>query len=80
MKKTLNNPMEYRDILIDRILSIPASYCPMIFTDYTVKGENFDVIKWNEDMLHDSGVPISQLRDLCVILENRVDNSPHRLN
>ena len=33
------NMSEYRYQLIDRILELPASICPEIFRDYTVRGD-----------------------------------------
>lgn len=63
----------YRSDLVRRITDVPASLCPTLFTDYTVRGANVSTVEWNTDMLVDSGVPLEQLRDLCVILENRAE-------
>lgn len=65
---------EYRTLLIERITEQPASICPLPFVDYTLRGEGKVAIGWNINMLTDKGVPISQLRDLCVLLENRADS------
>ena len=67
------NMEEYRAQLIGRILDIPASICPDIFHDYTQRGDT-PVITWNTKMLQDNGVPISQLRDLCTLCENRAES------
>ena len=64
---------EYRKNLLQRITDLPASLCPLPFVDYTVRGDTNNVITWNISMLTDKGVPISQLRDLCVMLENRAE-------
>lgn len=63
----------YRSQLIRRITSLPASVCPGIFTDYTIRGEGHSTIEWNTDMLLDEGVPTDQLRDLCVLTENKAE-------
>ena len=67
------NMEEYRKLLVQRITDLPASICPDIFHDFTIRGDN-PVILWNEKMLNDNGVPISQLRDLCVLCENRAES------
>jgi len=67
------NEKEYKNQLVDRILEIPASICPDIFNDFTLRGEGRSVVAWNETMLRDSGVPTSRLRDMCVILENKAE-------
>lgn len=64
---------KYRALLIKRINDLPASICPEPFQDYTVRGEGKVTIMWNTDMLLDNGVPINQLRDLCVLLENKAE-------
>lgn len=64
---------EYRNELIGRILDLPASICPEVFSDYTKRGDT-PVITWNTSMLEDNGVPISQLRDLCVLVENKAES------
>lgn len=63
---------KYRADIIKRITDLPASICPSIFTDYTIKGDR-DNIDWNIDMLLDEGVPMNQLRDLLTLLENKAD-------
>jgi hypothetical protein len=60
----------YREELIKRITEMPASLCPGIFYDYTLRGEGKTTITWNMDMLIDRGVPLNQLRDLANLLEN----------
>lgn len=62
---------KYRALLIKRIAEISPSICPEPFQDYTVRGEGKATITWNTDMLIDKGVPLNQLRDLCVLLENK---------
>ena len=65
---------KYRSELIKRITDQPASICHEWFQDFTVRGESNNIITWNTDMLIDKGIPISQLRDLCVTLENRQES------
>lgn len=63
---------DYRFDLIKRITAISASLCPSIFTDYTVRGD-IDMVGWNTDMLLDAGIPLNQLRDLCLLVEKRAE-------
>ena len=63
----------YRDSLVDRIMLIPASICPEIFSDFVIRGEGKKQIVWNETMLRDNGMDINRLREICVILENKSD-------
>jgi hypothetical protein len=60
---------DYRLNLLERILSIPASLCPEIFQDFTVRGEMVR-IEWIDVMLRDEGLSLERLRTLCVMLEN----------
>lgn len=64
---------QYRANLIERITDLPASICCPVFVDYTLRGDR-EVIQWNMDMLLDNGVPLNQLRDLCVLTENRAEH------
>lgn len=66
IKKSLG---EYRAELIRRIVGVPAGLCPFMFNDYTIRGEENKTIEWNTDMLLDAGVPINQLRDICLFAE-----------
>jgi hypothetical protein len=61
---------KYRASLVERIVSISASICPEVFTDFTLRGEDKTTIEWNMDMLVDNGIPIDQLSTLCTLLEN----------
>lgn len=63
----------YKADLVERITELPASICPEIFCDYTIRGEGKRVVEWNTDMLIDAGVPTNQLRDLCTLLENKAE-------
>jgi hypothetical protein len=65
---------EFRKTSIERILVIPASLCPQWFTDFTVRGDVGEV-KWNEEMLRDEGLPLDRIRDLKIMLENRLELS-----
>lgn len=67
---------DYRLDLIQRVLDIPASLCPLPFQDFTVRGESITKIPWNETMIKDPGLDISRLRDLCILLENRAGINP----
>lgn len=64
---------DYRSGLVERILSITAAICPEEYYDFTVRGENRNVITWNENMLKDEGVGLDRLRNLCVLLENKAE-------
>lgn len=64
---------EYRKQLQERILSIPASLAPDIYFDFTVRGSDTAVIKWNETMIRNEGIDLDRLRSLAVILENTVE-------
>ena len=63
---------DYRKNLITRITELPASICPDVFVDFTLHGDR-SIVAWNMPMLEDEGLPISRLRDLCVILENKAE-------
>lgn len=63
---------DYRKELIERILHVSASLCPMEYQDFTNnRGENVTVITWNEKMLRDSGLGVDRLRGLATLLENK---------
>lgn len=64
---------DYRELLIQEILNTPASVCPIIFSEFTVRGESQTVIEWNKTMITDKGMTINRLRDLYTLLSNRVD-------
>lgn len=64
----------YRLSVVDRILNLPASLCPEIFSDFTLRGDGRKVIEWNEVMLRDEGVPIDKLIALVSMLENRAES------
>jgi len=62
---------EDRKNLVDRILLLPASACPAIFSDFTVRGEAG--IHWNTAMISDAGMSMQQLNDIRTLTENRID-------
>lgn len=64
----------YRENLVRRILDLPASLCPDIFTDFTLRGDSKKVIEWNQTMLEDQGVPIERLIAICNMVENRAES------
>ena len=64
---------EYKKDLIKRILRAPASICPDAYHSFTLRGEKYPVIKWNETMLKDDGVDMERLRTLAIILENTIE-------
>lgn len=66
---------EYRSELIKRITDLSASFCHPVFQDFTIRGEKVSEIQWNTDMLLDAGLPLQQLRDICVTTENRAENT-----
>jgi hypothetical protein len=61
----------YRDSVIEKILSINAGHCPSPFTDYVIKGEAVDVLTWNESMLRDDGTPLDRLVQLYTLASNK---------
>lgn len=66
--------VSYREKLLERIFSMPASICPELFSDFTIRGEAKKTIEWDRNMLSDSGMPSSRLRELAVLLENRAES------
>lgn len=73
LKEIKESEKTYKEQLIERILAVNAAFCPLEYSDYTVRGANVTQLTWNETMLRDSGVGTQILRDLVVILENRVE-------
>ncbi len=63
---------EDRVDVIQRILDAPAVYCPLPFDDFIIRGKDVEKITWNEKMLNDEGVDRNKLRDLMVLMENRM--------
>jgi hypothetical protein len=57
-----------REKMIERILALPPSAVPFIFTDFTTRGES---IQWNEKMIRDEGLPFDKLRDIEVLTRKR---------
>lgn len=70
VEKSVN---EYRERLVQRITSISASYCPEKFWDFTIRGEAVTTITWNEDKLKDSAMETQKLREICVLLEKKIN-------
>ena len=68
IKRQVSN---YRSMLIDYILNLPASICPGPFQDYVLR--NGVSIEWNKKMLSDPGVDILRLRELRTMIENRIE-------
>jgi len=64
-----NWEQKYRESLMQRILSISASFCPSLYYEATVRGEGKKVITWNEDVLNK--MDINKLRTICVLTENK---------
>ncbi len=65
---------QYRAELIKRIASISASLCHEWFVEFTVVNQEKSILEWNMDMLLDNGVPLSTLRDICTVMENRAES------
>jgi hypothetical protein len=63
----------YRTTVVNRILDISASLAPKEYQDFTIRGEGVKTITWNQKMLLNQGIDISRLRDLCTMLENRME-------
>lgn len=64
---------EYRKDLQNRILAIPASLCHEWYHDFTLRGADSPVVKWNETMIRNEGIDLDRLRSLAVILENTIE-------
>lgn len=62
---------EYRQSVVKEVLLLSASLCPMEFVDFTIRGEGYSSIQWNELMITDEGLDIWKLVSLRNILENR---------
>jgi len=63
---------QYRKELIERILAIPAVFCPEPFQSFVIRNADSPTIQWNEVMLRDEGVTQDNLRNLCIMLENSI--------
>jgi hypothetical protein len=63
---------QYREWLIDKIISIEAIYCPDIFIQYTHRGD-VQKIDWNLKMLQDAGVPTDKLLDIYTLSSNKMN-------
>ena len=59
--------------LQDRILAIPAVMYPEPFMDFILRGENYEVVSWNEPMIRDEGTPYNTLYNLWVLTDNKYD-------
>lgn len=66
---------DYRQELVERILAVPASLCPLEFQEFRLVGDSQSTIQWNESMLRDAGMTVNRLRDLCTILERRFETT-----
>lgn len=76
ISKKVDNTLfaQYKNEVVNKILKIGASLCPKEYQDFTNRGEGITVITWNKKMLTDSGLDISRLRDLIVLLENKAES------
>lgn len=57
----------------DEILALPASLFPMEFEEFIIRDVPNQIIKWNEPMVRDDGVPFNTLRNLKVLTQNRLE-------
>ncbi len=62
-----------RKNLITKILSLPAVYCPEVFADFTVRGQDVTKVEWNEKMIRDPGMETQRLWDIRILTENRIE-------
>ena len=62
-----------REELINKILSLPASMFPKEFQDFILRGDEYEVLQWNENMVRDEGVPFNTLTSLYILTKNRID-------
>lgn len=71
------NPTEelkkYRKLIIEKILSVYAGYCPTIFMDFTIRGEQQQSVTWDETMLRDEGTSTDRLTQLYTLASNAAD-------
>lgn len=74
-KEIKSSLSEYRKELAERILALPASLCPIEFSEFKLLGDSQAVIQWNEKMVRDEGMTVNRLRDLCVVVENRFETT-----
>lgn len=63
----------YREQLVTRVLDQPASICPEIFSDFTIRGEGKSHIEWDKNMLTNKGLPILRLQEMVTLLENKAE-------
>lgn len=63
---------KFRAELIERIVQVSPSICPEDFSEFKVRGEDLKKIEWDTDKLLEKSTGVWRLRDLCVVLENRV--------
>lgn len=64
----------YKKELVQRILDVSASFCPIEFSEFTLRTTS--KIEWNKKMLSDNGMSIDRLRDICTIVERRSEAYP----
>jgi len=64
---------DYRELIIQEILEMPPSLCPLPFHEFVLRGENQVVLEWNKTMVTDKGMTFNRLRDLHTLLSNRMD-------
>lgn len=70
----VNWQAEWRADFFERIIEIPAAFCPEPYWDFTLRGENVKKVEWNETMLKDEGIDWLKLRGLIAILTNTMEN------
>lgn len=69
----LKQHKEDRKRIQGEIISLPASLFPKEFQDFVLRGEEHEVISWNEKMIFDEGLPFERLLQLKVLTERRLE-------
>lgn len=64
-----------RSIFQEKILALPAGFCPEIFSDFKVRSADTPVIEWNTKMILDEGTPLTQLLNIYTLTSNAVELS-----
>jgi hypothetical protein len=73
MEEIKNQRIQYRKDLVEEVLGLSASLCPLEYTDFILRGEDYTKVTWNEAMIRDEGLDLIKLVFLKNILSNRME-------
>lgn len=73
MEQLEKDIQESRVILQNKILALPASACSVVFDDFRTRSEDGKAILWNETMIKDPSIPLTQLMDIYTLTSNKVE-------